>query len=168
MHGMSVDAELHWTCAAFAELPTELGYALLRLRCEVFVVEQRCAYLDLDGKDLQTGVWQLLASDRDGRVLASLRGLPPGLAFAEPALGRIATAIERRGSGLGRALLQRGLLEISARHPGHPIRIGAQSYLIRFYQSFGFRVASAAYDEDGIAHVQMLRQPDPDPDTFSG
>jgi ElaA protein len=158
---MSPPAPLRWSCASLAEFPADSAYALLRLRCEVFVVEQRCAYLDLDGKDLQAGVWQLLASDGAGRALACLRGLPPGLAFPEPALGRIATAGTQRGSGLGRELLRRGLVEMTARHPGQPIRIGAQAYLIRFYESFGFRVDSAPYDEDGIAHVQMLRRPDP-------
>src|SRR5690606_2270242 len=118
---------------------------------------QHCPYLDLDGKDLLPGVWQLFASSPGGEVLACLRGLSPGLAFAEPALGRVATARSVRGSGLGRALMQRGIAELSARHPGQPIRIGAQAYLMPFYESLGFKVASPPYDEDGIAHVEMLR-----------
>ena len=146
-----------WTCAALADLPPAQAYALLRLRSEVFVVEQRCPYLDLDGKDLLPGVWQLFASSANGEVLACLRGLAPGLSFAEPALGRVATARSARGSGLGRALMQRGIHMMCERHPGHPIRIGAQAYLVPFYESLGFRVASAPYDEDGIAHVEMLR-----------
>lgn len=146
-----------WTCATLAELPIEAAYRVLRLRAEVFVVEQTCAYLDLDGKDLLPGVWQLLASDGQGSILASLRLLAPGLSFAEPALGRIVTAPAVRGSGLGRELVRRGIGESLARFPGRSIRIGAQAHLIDFYASFGFAVDSDPYDEDGIPHVEMLR-----------
>lgn len=158
MRAMRRPTAFSWTCSPLAELPAELAYRLLQLRAEVFVVEQACAYLDLDGKDLRPGAWQLLATDTEGRVQACLRLLAPGLAFAEPALGRIATAAAVRGSGLGRELLRRGIAECSQRFPGQPIRIGAQTYLIDFYASFGFQVASAAYDEDGIPHVEMLRK----------
>ncbi len=154
---MKSPAEYSWTCARLAELPTSAAYRLLQLRAEVFVVEQDCAYLDLDGKDLLPGAWQLLACDAEGRVRACLRLLAPGVSFAEPALGRIATAGAARGSGLGRELLRRGIAECQARFPGQPIRIGAQAYLIDFYAGFGFVVDSAPYDEDGIPHVEMLR-----------
>ena len=160
---MTDPRSLHWTCAPLGELAVPRAYALLRLRAEVFVVEQTCAYLDLDGKDLLPGVWQLFAEDARGRVLACLRGLAPGLSFSEPALGRIATAPDQRGGGLGRELVGRGITEMARRHPGEPIRIGAQAYLIRFYESFGFRVDSPPYDEDGIPHVEMLRPAPQDP-----
>lgn len=154
---MSEPPALTWTCAALPELPAARAYAVLRLRSEVFVVEQACAYLDLDGKDLLPGVWQLFASAPDGTLLACLRGLAPGLSFAEPSLGRVATARAARGSGLGRELMRRGIEVLQSRHPGQAIRIGAQAYLIPFYESLGFAVASPEYDEDGIPHVEMLR-----------
>ncbi|MCK7595089.1 GNAT family N-acetyltransferase [Pseudomarimonas salicorniae] len=154
---MTVPDKLRWTCQPFRSLPPEKAYGVLRLRAEVFVVEQTCPYLDLDGKDLLEGVWQLFAEDAAGDILACLRVLAPGLSFAEPALGRVATSLRARRSGLGRTLMRRGIEACAQRFPGLPIRIGAQAYLIPFYESLGFAVASPPYDEDGIPHVEMLR-----------
>jgi ElaA protein len=141
---------LRWHDRAFAELsPAEL-YAILALRQRVFVVEQRCAYIDADGHDATS---RHLWAERAGAVSAYLRILPAGEKFAEVSIGRVLTAPEARGTGLGKELMRRG---IDAAGPG-PIRIGAQAHLERFYGELGFVRASDLYDEDGIPHIEMLR-----------
>jgi len=140
--------------------PSDL-YAAMALRAQVFVVEQRCAFLDADGLDIRS--WHLLAWLRSNGapVLAAyLRVVDPGAKYGEPSLGRIVTAPSSRGIGLGRLIVAEGIARTSALYPGQAIRIGAQRYLETFYAGFGFRTVSAPYDEDGIAHVEMLRDAD--------
>lgn len=146
---------LHWHASRFAELGVDALYDLLALRARIFVVEQACAYLDPDGADRDS--WHLLGRDGRGVLVAGLRIVHPGVKYAEPSLGRIVTAPEVRGTGLGRELVAEGLARCAALWPGQRIRIGAQARLQRFYRDFGFAVASPEYDEDGIAHVEMLR-----------
>jgi ElaA protein len=145
---------LDWQWLPFDRLSVTQLYAVLALRQQVFVVEQRCAFLDADGVDPQC--WHGLG-ERDGALLASARIVPPGLAFAEPAIGRVVTAPSARGLGEGRALMREAIAQTQRLYPGAPIRIGAQQHLARFYASLGFTIASAPYDEDGIPHVEMLR-----------
>jgi ElaA protein len=120
----------------------------------VFVVEQRCAYLDADGFDRDAR--HLWAARDDGAVHAYLRLLGPGARFAEPSIGRIVTAPEARGTGLGRELVRHGIALARARHGERAIRIAAQAHLERFYGEFGFARASEEFDEDGIPHVEMV------------
>jgi len=138
-------------------------YAALAARQAVFAVEQHCAFQDADGLDLHA--WHLLgwarADDAAGgeRVLASyLRLIDPGRKFAEPSIGRVLTTPPFRGTGQGRAVMIEGLARAERAHPGHAIRIAAQQRLEAFYASLGFRTVSLPFDEDGIAHVEMLRQ----------
>ena len=144
---------INWQWLTFDALPSADLYAVLALRQQVFVLEQQCLYQDLDGHDQAAHHllgWQIVdgqCSDEehgDGKrqLAAYLRCLAPGAKYAEMSLGRVLTAPSAR------AALQ---------HPGHATRIGAQHYLERFYQSFGFATVSAPYDEDGIAHIDMLR-----------
>jgi ElaA protein len=146
-------SSLRWRWLAFDALTTRQLHDLLALRQRVFVVEQKCAYQDVDGADLEC-VHGL--GERDGVLVATARLVPPGLKFEEPAIGRVATALEARGSGFGRELMREAIRETRARWPGRPIRIGAQRYLERFYGELGFVVAGEPYDEDGIPHVEML------------
>jgi ElaA protein len=151
---------LHWHCQPFDRLDRRHLYGLLQLRCAVFIVEQACPYLDPDGKDCLADTHHLYACDGDGQVLACLRLLAPGVSYAQPSIGRVANAASTRGSGLGRALMRRGIAEASRLWPGQPLRIGAQAYLRRFYESLGFVVDSAEYLEDGIPHFEMQRPAD--------
>ncbi len=148
------DAPLHWTCAKFNDLTLEELYANLRLRTDVFSVEQHAIYQDLDGKD--QGSLHLMGRQED-RLVAYCRILPPGLAFEEASIGRVVTALTHRGTGTGKILFQKGLDICIDRFGDGPIRIGAQFYLVGFYGSFGFRVEGNIYLEDGIEHVHMLR-----------
>ncbi len=146
--------DLAWSALTWGELDCQCLYAILAARSAVFVVEQDCPYQDLDGLDPK-GI-HVLASAGDGSVLAYGRVLPAGLRFDEPSIGRVLTTSAGRGLGLGRALMQRCLLETRQRFPGQPIRISAQQYLERFYHELGFITISGPYDEDGIPHLEML------------
>jgi ElaA protein len=147
---------VRWTWRRFHDLGVDDLYDALALRCRVFVLEQG-PYLDPDGLDRLS--WHLLGRDEAGVLQAYLRVVDPGAKFAEPSIGRVITSPERRGSGLGRALMAEGLARCGAAFPGQGIRISAQSQLERFYESFGFRRIGADYPEDGIPHVEMLRAP---------
>jgi len=146
-----------WSWKHFDALESAELYALLKARAEVFIVEQTCAFLDLDGLD--ESAWHLLGwAERDGaRALAAyLRLIGPGSKYAEPSIGRVLTTGDFRRSGFGREAMRQGLGRAAALYPGQELRIGAQQRLERFYEELGFRTASAPYQEDGIAHVEML------------
>lgn len=149
---------VHWQAKSFRELGVDELYALLRLRAEVFVVEQQCAYLDPDGKDAHPDTLHLLGIADDGTLAAYLRILPPGLSYPQVSLGRVLTAPSHRGGGLGDPMLREALAVIAHRWPGADIQIGAQSHLQHFYRRHGFDVSSDPYVEDGIPHVDMLRR----------
>jgi ElaA protein len=154
---------VRWTVAPLAELNPLALYQALALRAQVFVLEQACIYLDPDGVDLKA--WHLLGHDEDsGELLACARLLPPlakGPEHLLPEIGRVVTAPAARGSGAGRALMQRALLECARLWPGQTVAISAQSYLLDFYAGLGFVSVSAPYDEDGIVHIDMQRPPSP-------
>ncbi len=163
---MHTPPTLHWKALDFGALPPERLYDLLRLRSEVFVVEQACAYQDIDGKDRHPDALHLLGIADDGTLAAYLRILPHGLGhgattFAEPSIGRVVTAPAWRGRGLGDPLLRQGIAHALRRWPGSAIRLGAQAHLQAYYARNGFAPASAPYLEDGIPHVEMLRPADP-------
>lgn len=128
---------------------------VLQLRSRVFVVEQTCAFLEADGLDPQC--WHGLGRDENGRLIATARLVPPGLKYEEPAIGRVVTAPEVRRSGAGRALMLSAIAQTQRLWPGQPIRLGAQRYLEKFYDSLGFKPVGEPYDEDGIPHIEMLR-----------
>jgi predicted GNAT family N-acyltransferase len=137
--------------ARFAELtPFEL-YALCRLRVDVFVVEQECAYPELDGRDVEPATVHLWL-ESDGEVAATIRVLDDG---ASRAIGRVATATTFRGRGLAARLITEGI----ALCGDVPITLGAQAHLESWYERFGFRRSGPGYVEDGIPHVPMRREP---------
>lgn len=163
--------KIRWQWTRFDDLEPRDLYALLRARGEVFIIEQRCAFLDTDGVDLNA--WHLLGwtvpegapARGDGAsavLVAYLRLIEPGRVFDEPSIGRVLTVAPFRRVGLGRPLMNEGLRKAAELYPGQAVRIGAQSRLERFYQSLGFRTVSEVYIEDGIEHVQMLRDADAD------
>ncbi len=143
-----------WRCARFDELSAREVYELMRLRSEVFVVEQRCVYLDADGAD--PGCWHLMGQD-GGELQAYARLVPAGLKFAEASIGRVVCDPSTRGTGLGHALMREAVERVRALWGPGPIRIGAQAHLEGFYRQHGFVPDSAPYDEDGIPHIEMLR-----------
>jgi ElaA protein len=131
---------------------------MVRLREGVFIVEQNCPYPDADGRDPRA--WHLLGwlYGESGRTLvAYARIFEPGIRYDEASIGRVVTAPEVRGTGLGKALMAEALRRTEALVPGRPVKIAAQRRLEDFYLGFGFTTISAPYEEDGIIHVDMLR-----------
>jgi ElaA protein len=154
---MSVEMALNVRWQAFAEMSVTALYRALMLRQSVFVVEQTCAYLDADGLDEMA--IHGLGHDRAGHLVAVARILPPGCKFALPSIGRIAVATDARRFGHGRAIVAAALAEAERRYPRSAIRVDAQTYLEAFYGSFGFRRTGPPFDEDGIPHIAMIRDP---------
>ena len=146
---------LQWSCKPFAALSVAELYQILHWRQSVFVVEQSCAYLDADGLDPEC--LHLSLCNPQGELLAYARLLPPGLNGAEPAIGRVLVVPRYRRQGLARMLMLRAMDKIAQHFGSMPVRVSAQCYLLDFYQSLGFVVTGAPYDEDGIAHIDMLR-----------
>ncbi|MFM2578906.1 GNAT family N-acetyltransferase [Vibrio fortis] len=146
-----------WSTPTFAELTTIELYELLKLRVDVFVVEQTCPYPELDGKDTQPGVRHLLGYE-DGQLVACARLLPAGTTYDNVSIGRIATKVEARGAGLGHKLLTEAIKHSHELWPNSTIDIGAQQHLEAFYQSHGFVTISEMYLEDDIPHIDMRLQ----------
>jgi ElaA protein len=145
-----------WTWQRFYDLGVDDLYDALALRCRVFILEQG-AYQDPDGVDRQA--WHLLGRDERGTLQACLRVVDPGVKYAEPSIGRVITAPELRGKGLGRTLMDEGIARCESAWPSQGIRISAQSHLRRFYASLGFEAVGDGYLEDNIPHIEMLRRP---------
>jgi ElaA protein len=133
--------------------PAEL-YAILRLRNEVFVVEQNCPYQDADNKDPKCHHLMLLQNDE---LMAYARLVPPGLSYAQMSIGRVVSSPKARGTGAGRILMNTAIEQCLQIFGEGSIKIGAQAYLIKFYGSLGFNPIGEIYDEDGIPHIHMLR-----------
>ena len=144
---------LNWQCKFFDTLSAQELYAIMRLRNEVFVVEQNCVYQDADNKDWHC--YHLCGWDGDNLV-AYARLVPPAVSYSEPAIGRIVTSPAYRKHGAGRALLVEAITRCSLIFNEKVIKIGAQLYLKKFYESFGFRQCSEIYLEDAIPHIEML------------
>lgn len=146
---------LLWDFAHFNDLAVADLYDLIGLRNAVFIVEQRCPYQDCDGIDRVSH--HLWTRDGAGRMAAYLRIVPPGVSYAEPSLGRIVTSPDARRTGLGRAVVREGFTRVEELYGPLPIRIGAQRYLLKFYESLGFASTGREYEEDDIPHTEMLR-----------
>lgn len=142
-----------WVCKSFEQLTNTELYCILRLRSEVFVVEQNCVYLDADGIDLQS----LHLCGWQGSYLAAYcRLLSPGLAFTEASIGRVITAPGHRGTGLGKLLMQEAIQQAQKSFGTQKIRISAQYHLLEFYRQLGFQPVGEVYLEDDIPHIAML------------
>ena len=146
---------LTWHWLHYSALSGDELYRILKIRQEVFVVEQRCPYLDADGFDSQA--FHLVGEQEASQIVAYLRVIPPGIKFRETSLGRVLTNTTVRRQGLGRLLMSEAIRCTNLVFPNQAIRISAQLYLKQLYQDFDFHPVSAPYDEDGITHIEMLR-----------
>lgn len=148
---------MQWHLQKFADLGVHNLYEILRIRMEVFMLEQTCLYAECDGKDQ---VAKHLFLESNGVCLAYARLIPPGIAYADcSAIGRVLVHRDYRSAGFGKELLTRAIAHLSTEHAGIPIRISAQHYLKDFYTDFGFLVESAVYLEDNIPHLEMVHYP---------
>lgn len=148
--------KIQWQLKSFEELTPHQLYQLLRLRSEVFVVEQQCIFLDMDNKDQQC--YHLLGWK--GELLAaSTRLVPPGISYPEMSIGRVVSSPQVRGTGIGRELMEVSIKACYELWDKASIRIGAQCYLENFYKSLGFEPEGEIYLEDGIPHIEMVKMP---------
>ncbi|HEX8426615.1 MAG TPA: GNAT family N-acetyltransferase [Hymenobacter sp.] len=146
---------LTWTTKPFNALTLPELYAVLQLRSEVFVVEQTCAFQDMDGQD-QTA-HHLLGHSESGELAAYSRLFGAGVVYPEASIGRVVVNLKFRRYGLGRELLRQSIAAVAELFGEQPIQIGAQLYLKEFYESFGFQQHGEGYLEDGIPHIHMVR-----------
>lgn len=150
-----IETTLSWRCLPFDALHARTLYRLLQLRTEVFVMEQACAFQDMDGAD--PACFHLLGEGGSEALLAYARLVPAGLKFPEVSIGRVISAQAARGTGIGHVLMREAVRAAHGLWGVQPIRIGAQARLQAFYRQHGFEPASAVYLEDGIDHIEMLR-----------
>lgn len=137
----------------FQELTVDELYDILRLRSEIFVVEQNCVYNDLDGLDKDA---VHLFHKKEEKIVAYARLLKPGTRFADFSIGRVVVKESERGTGLGIGLMEAAKNYIISELGARKIKISAQSYLQRFYENLGFEVITEMYLEDGIPHYGMV------------
>lgn len=147
---------VHWVLKKFEELTPHQLYAVLQLRNAVFVVEQSCAFQDADNKDQDSR--HLMGFDGN-TLIAYTRLLPPGVGYEQASIGRVVTAPAVRRYGVGKKLMQQSITEAYRLFGRVTLKIGAQAHLKKFYESFGFEQVGEPYDEDGILHIHMLKQP---------
>lgn len=147
---------LTWYHKHFKDLTTNELYQILQLRNEVFIVEQNCPFQDLDDKDFKC--FHLLGFDTDSqKILAYTRIVPKGVSYEEASIGRVVTSPLARGRGIGKVLMLKSIELLEELYGGLPIKIGAQYYLKKFYESLGFQQVGEIYLEDGIEHILMDR-----------
>ncbi len=148
--------KINWEIKFFDRLTAIELYNIMRLRAEVFVVEQNCPYQDADGKDLKC--FHLMGYNETKELIAYSRIVPKNVSYAEVSIGRVVSSPKVRNTGAGRALMQKSIEEITLKYGAVPIRIGAQLYLKKFYESFGFIAEGSDYLEDDIPHIEMLKK----------
>lgn len=152
--------EIVWHWYAFEELSGGELYAILKLRQQIFVVEQQCAYQDCDDLDLKA--WHLVGwqhADTTAEPVAYLRVIIPESPREMPVIGRLLIHPACRGRGTAGLILSLALNRIEEFYPAASVKIAAQYYLFNFYRKFGFIPASEVFDEDGIPHITMIRPP---------
>lgn len=143
-----------WELKKFADLTTTVLHDILKLRTDIFVVEQKCPYPEIDGKDPKS---QHLMYWENDHIVAYSRLLPPGVSYEEASIGRVVVAKSHRKTGLGYQLLEQSIKATLAQR-NQPIKIGAQAHLESFYGAAGFIKVSDVYIEDDIPHIEMLRR----------
>lgn len=146
---------LNWQIKTFYELSGSEVYKILKLRQDVFILEQQCLYSDADNID-QQAMHILLIDEVSQQLKAYCRLVPAGLIYQEAAIGRVVLASSQRRKGTAKLMLKKAIDCIQQYWQIADIRISAQYHLLELYQSVGFEIASAPYDEDGIEHIEML------------
>jgi len=151
---------IEWQWKQFKHLTIDELHEILSVRQQVFAVEQNCVYQDVDQLDKSS--WHLtgwnIKNSTSRHIVAYLRVVYPTFKYDEPSIGRVLTVSNVRGTGTGKNLMKTALSHIENEYPGQAIRISAQQYLQKFYADFGFKKIQGPYDEDGIPHIEMLKQ----------
>jgi ElaA protein len=145
---------IDWKYIKFNNMSTYQLYKIMKLRQDVFIIEQNLNYRDLDGLDLLSG--HLFGQDNN-ELIAYLRVVPPGEKYDDPSLGRIVVKNNYRGNGLGYELVRKGIYFAEKEYGKVPIQIRAQAHLENFYTKFNFHMIAGPFESDGVPHIQMLR-----------
>ncbi len=148
---------MNWNLKNFDSLTREDLYEILRLRSEIFVVEQNCVFQDMDEKDF-CALHLFLKDEKTSKIIAYTRLFKPGDYYFHASIGRVAVKKEYRKTGLGHQLMQKAIEEIEKKFQTKPIKIGAQLYLKAFYETHNFKQIDDEYIEDGIPHIHMIRK----------
>ena len=148
--------KINWYCKHFKELTNQELYEIFHLRLAVFVVEQNCPYQDADGKDMDSFHMMGIKNEK---LIAYSRITLPGVSYKEVSIGRVVTSQNARRTGAGKELMKKTMGHIKKEFGNAPIKIGAQLYLQKFYEGFGFVREGDEYLEDGIPHIIMLFTP---------
>jgi len=147
---------MKWSCKEFKDLSLDEFHDIIQLRETVFIVEQDCPYLDVDGKDKDA---LHVFGELDGNVVATTRILRPNVSYKEVSIGRVVSSPLVRGKGIGIQLMEESMKFIIEYFGDVSVRISAQTYLLKYYQSFGFEITGEEYLEDNIPHMEMLYKP---------
>lgn len=145
---------INWLLKKFDDLTPDELYSILQLRNEVFVVEQNCVFQDADNKDQYS--YHLMGWDGK-KLIAYSRIIPPGVVYEFPSIGRVVTSPLARRNESGKTLMKESIKAIEKLFGDAAIKLGAQLYLKKFYESFGFLQSGEIYLEDGIQHIEMIR-----------
>jgi ElaA protein len=146
---------IQFTCLPFNQLSVHELYDIMVLRQQIFVIEQNCTYLDADGRDLDC--WHLMGRNTEGVLVAYTRLMPKGSSYPNYAsIGRVVNSDKVRGQGVGKLLMQQSIVKMAELFPNQPVKIGAQTYLLKFYTSLGFVSTGEEYIEDDIPHTSMV------------
>ena len=147
-------SKIVWKIKTFKELSSKELYEILKVRQEVFVVEQTCYYLDADGSDVDAlHIW----GEIEGKIGAYCRIFPPNIKYEEASIGRVLSHPNHRAQKLGKGMMTIALQTIDTRYKTREIRISAQDYLLKFYSDLGFKDTGKKYLEDEIPHTEMLK-----------
>lgn len=149
-------SQITWQCKHFNNLSVDELYSILQLRSEIFVVEQKCIFQDMDGVDKQS--YHLMVWNHE-QLMAYIRLLPPGLSYSEQSIGRVVVKLKWTCYWPWKRIDGKSIAKSYELFGSKPIKIGAQLYLKKFYRSLGFEQCSEIYDEDGIDHIKMLKLP---------
>jgi ElaA protein len=156
---------MRWQLKKYNELTLEEFHNILQLRINVFVVEQNCPYPELDGKDrIAYHFFASLPDDKTGadknanQIIAYTRIFKPGDYYKQAAIGRVVVHPDFRKDGMGYKLIVKSISQIKKLYKTTEIKIGAQTYLKKFYKSLGFKKVGDGYIEDGIPHIYMIKK----------
>ena len=147
--------QIEYSTLPYHKLTLDQLYEIIKLRIEVFVIEQNCPYQDADGKDQQS--LHVMGRDTDGILQTYARLVPDSVSYnGYTSIGRVITSNAVRGQKAGVKLMEVSMKEIKNQWPDLPVKISAQSHLERFYNKFGFESTGEEYLEDGIPHTAMI------------
>ena len=144
---------MNWNCKTYKNLTLDEFHDLIQLREIVFVVEQDCPYLDVDGKDKKA--FHVIGK-LNNKIVATARILPQGVSYDEVSIGRVVVSPKVRGKNIGKQLMEQSMLFVKENFGNVSVRISAQTYLLKYYESFGFKTVGEEYLEDNIPHREML------------